>query len=178
MSCNGNLDAVPLQLPTPRSSQSPRKTSSKSRPTAEFALSPVPTSGKWADQSSAPPTPLSPSKRRINGAPFTPDDGNSPMKKARSVQPPITGQPATPGRGNLFASPSKVVAVRKEADEWEDEEVFGTPGSKNKERKPAAGKENAGARRTSRSTRGRTKVVGAGVEINTRRRRIVAESQI
>jgi hypothetical protein len=158
---------VPLltagQLPTPRSSQSPRKSPFASlsalRPNAmpSSPLRPTKSVGALRPATpAAPPTPLSPSKRRANMAnddAAAAGSSPSPSKKNKSlevsVRPPQTCLQATPGRGNLFASPRKQVQVGTKTP---DEEVFGSPVKASKKvvaattrrKKPvAAGKENA-----------------------------------
>ena len=101
-------NAEPVQLPTPRPSQSPIKSPASS------PLTTLPPSS---------PTPLSPSKRRANMPPSPVSEGGSPMKKRIiPLSAPSTGLPGTPGKGNLFASPTATNVVTPTADD----EVFGT----------------------------------------------------
>lgn len=104
-----------MQLPTPRNSQSPSQASARTQQAEDPSVI------------DAPPTPLSPSKRRANvpPSPVSEDDASPSKRQAVSLQAPFTGLPATPGGGNLFAPIS---------DQWEDveengidEEVFGSP---------------------------------------------------
>ncbi|ORY33970.1 DHS-like NAD/FAD-binding domain-containing protein [Naematelia encephala] len=146
-----------VQLPTPRPSQSPSKSPSRSPTTlsADQLQSPPLTPSSLSNASSsaspvmAPPTPLSPSKRRANVAPSSRSNDLSPAKKARAVEPPRTGLTGTPGRGNLFVAP-----LGPTPPEWEDEptlnaEIFGSPkkskkaSAKNSKPLTASGKENA-----------------------------------
>lgn len=121
-----NIPPVPFQLPTPRSSQSPRRTPAKARSSFDITSSPLtnlsasPDRDPYSADVGAPPTPLSPNKRRANISPLVPDNGLSPTKKAKPIVPPITGLCGTPGRGNLFRSPAKAPAL----DDWVDEDFF------------------------------------------------------
>jgi len=148
----------PIQLPTPRPSQSPHRpkdSSSFSFDDDDDALSPLPTSAVAPSSplspppSSPPPTIalLSPSKRRAD-VPLSPisDSDRSPSKK-RATQLPrsASGLAVIPGHGNLFASPSKVNTMGSD-DDWSDVicavqhkplDVFGSPvKAKGRVRKP------------------------------------------
>ncbi|WVR06964.1 hypothetical protein IAU60_004000 [Kwoniella sp. DSM 27419] len=139
----------PSGLPTPRPTASPRSPGKRflpSSPIASYSKAKSTTTvggfdaesdSDLSDAPPTPPTPLSPPKRRANAF-------DSPSKKTKSFDKdiPITGVPATPGKGNLFkevefASPKPGLKVRaatefnriiaakilgKEED-WEDEDV-------------------------------------------------------
>lgn len=141
-----NVPLPPMQFPpTPRNSQSPHRKQSPTKATSSdndvFSSSPL-TPASLADEcegeddirplqmpSRAPPTPLSPSKRR-NGVQADPQI--SPNKKSKSVlsatnpPPPTTGLPPTPGRGNLFMSPLKAKSTITLGDRKTDDEIFGS----------------------------------------------------
>lgn len=152
MSSKENLQPLPTHPPTPCSSQSPRKSPVKSRTSSDCdsPLSSPPArtrSLRQSDAPFAPPTPLSTSKRRASLTSPAANTGVSPTKRSKAILPPSTGLPATPGRGNLFPSPSK----QRLAEDWIDEEVFGMPQvkaeSQNGHRKAGSkGKENVGIR--------------------------------
>lgn len=96
---------IPIQLPTPRPSQSPsRQDSSTFAFDSDGELTPPPSSP--IALSSA--LPVSPSKRRYEAPPSpVSEHGATPGKKrAMSGAVPHTGVPATPGRGNLFSDRS------------------------------------------------------------------------
>ena len=103
-------------MPTPRSSQSPRKSSSLYRTSTDPTTSPLsspPQSPRRADKNNintieiTPPTPLSPSKRRANILPMTSDSDLNLSKRNKAILPPFTGLPGTPGQGNLFGNSFK-----------------------------------------------------------------------
>jgi len=163
-SSKGNIPPEQVQLPTPRSSQSPRKSPVKKRTSSNLPSSPLSSISDSSCQSGpsspgmAPPTPLSPSKRRANVAPPPPEGGVSPTKRSKAIFPPSTGISGTPGRGNLFASPTKAAT----AYEWVDEEVFGSPVLKVQSRSRRAvttGKENNPVRSATRMRKPAEKAV-------------------
>ncbi|KAK8864464.1 hypothetical protein IAR55_001713 [Kwoniella newhampshirensis] len=130
LSSSDKEDRFPVQLPTPRPTASPRSPVKHNTPP-----SPLPTPKGNAKQDHiqrpspavAPPTPLSPSKRRSNI-----QDSPSKKSKAYDIEPPKTGLPATPGRGNLFASPDKVPLAadsddRKDEEDEKEWELFESP---------------------------------------------------
>ena len=109
-SCSASQEpAEPVQLPTPRPSQSPHRHDSSSIGFWDTDLTPAPSS----PLSSPPPSPillpLTPSKRRANAIPSPKSDDTILPAKKRVARPtaPVTGLPATPGRGNLFAGPGQ-----------------------------------------------------------------------
>ncbi|ORX36628.1 DHS-like NAD/FAD-binding domain-containing protein [Kockovaella imperatae] len=102
----------PVQLPTPRPSESPVKAS-------------LPRSSASAASSSLSPAPLSPSKRRANMPPSPISEIGSPSKKRAIFCAPSTGLPATPGMGNLFASPAPPTADSS-TFAMEEDDAFGT----------------------------------------------------
>jgi hypothetical protein len=72
----------------------------------------------------APPTPISPHKRRPTSASFDPK-GRSPMKKTKSFNDHptptvITGFKSSPGSGNLFAPRPDNVNVNETETKWGD----------------------------------------------------------
>lgn len=150
--------AEPIQLPTPRPSQSPHRPKDSSSFTFgddDSPLSPLPTSAAAPSSPLSPPpssplpaiAPLSPSKRRADVPPSPVSDSYRSPSKKRATQLPrsASGLAVIPGHGNLFASPAKARAAPSD-DDWSDEitvgqrkplDVFGSPVKpKGRARKP------------------------------------------
>ncbi|WWD17235.1 hypothetical protein CI109_101673 [Kwoniella shandongensis] len=132
---SNKANRLPTQLPTPRSTASPRSPVKHHAPSSPLSAIEVNTkfdNDALSSPVAAPPTPLSPSKRRFNV-----QDSPSKKSKAYDIEPPKTGLPGTPGRGNLFASPQKAPLAtaianedREKQAEEEEWEIFGSPTKK------------------------------------------------